>query len=122
MTAASTTATCSSRPGSSPGTRTRRPLAANSIGLMLRRRAEIAHDTQRLPGTIRPVAHGFRRASTIKDIDDDISARAIQHQKGWNGDGRMLGRYSKLVEARQTHDEYRAKRGQRHLRAVGDDE
>lgn len=101
-----------------PGTTTRRPLAPNSVGLMLRRRAREANASGQLPGTVRPVAHGFRRASTINDLDDDISARAIQHQKGWNGDGRMLARYSKLAETRQSHEEYRSKRGRRHLRAV----
>lgn len=97
----------------------RRALAPNSVTLMLRRRAEIANATQRLPGPVVAVAHGFRRASAINDIDDDISARAIQHQKGW-GDGRMLARYTAAAERRQAHDEYRAKRGRRHLRAVSD--
>ena len=106
--------------GLRPGTTQRRPLAPNSIGLMLRRRADEANATQQLPGKVRPVAHGFRRASTINDIDDGISARAIQHQKGWNGDGRMLGRYTRLAVKRQSLEEYRAKRGRRHLRAVDD--
>ena len=101
-----------------PGTRRRRALAPNSISLMLRRRADEANQTQRLPGPVRAVAHGFRRASTINDLDDGISARAIQRQKGWKSDGRQLARYSQLVEQRQTIDEYRAKRGQRHLRAI----
>ena len=105
-----------------PGTNRRRPLRPDSVGLMLQRRAEEANKTQRLPAKIRGLAHGFRRASAINDIDDGISARSIQHQKGWKQDGRMLARYTRAAETRQSHDEYRTKRGRRqHLQAVDDD-
>ena len=55
-----------------PGTNRRRPLRPDSVGLMLQRRAEEANKTQRLPAKIRGLAHGFRRASAINDIDDGI--------------------------------------------------
>ena len=85
---------------------------------MLKRRAELANATQVLPGKVHTPTHAFRRASTINDIDDNLSARTIQTIKGWRQDGRMLARYSKAAESRQAIEEVRAKRGQRHLRAV----
>jgi site-specific recombinase XerD len=104
-----------------PGTQRRRGLAPNSIYLMLQRRAELANQTQQLPGIVHAPSHAFRRASTMNDIDDGMSARTIQILKGWKQDGRQFGRYSKEREASQAIDEARAKRGRRHLRAVGDD-
>jgi integrase len=104
--------------GYQPGTRTRRGLAPNSVYLMLVRRADVANRTQKLPGVVHAPSHAFRRASTMNDIDDGMSARSIQILKGWKQDGRQFGRYSREREASQAIAEARAMRGARHLRAV----
>jgi integrase/recombinase XerC len=103
-----------------PGTDRHQGIAAHSVYLMLKRRAKLANETQQLPGIVHTPTHAFRRASTINDIDDGLSARTIQTIKGWTHDGRQLSRYSKAAESRQAIAEVRAKRGQRHLRAVSE--
>jgi site-specific recombinase XerD len=103
-----------------PGSDRRQPIKAQAVYLMLRRRADQANAAGNLPGVVHAPTHAFRRASAINDIDLDISARAIQTAKGWKHDGRMLSRYTKEAETRQTIEEYRTKRAGRHLRAVGD--
>ena len=101
-----------------PGTNRRDGIKPQGVTLMLRRRAEQANAAGQLPGKIYAPAHSFRRASAINDIDDGLSARTIQTIKGWEQDGRMLSRYTRQAESRQAIEEVRAKRGQRHLRAV----
>jgi site-specific recombinase XerD len=100
-----------------PGTRERAGLNPQSVSLMLKRRAELANETQKLPGPVHAPSHAFRRSSTMNDIDDGMSARAIQILKGWKQDGRQLARYSREREADQAIAEARAKRGRR-LHAV----
>jgi integrase len=101
-----------------PGTDRRQGIKPQAVYLMLVRRSKLANETMELPGVLYAPTHSFRRASTINDIDDGLSARTIQTIKGWTQDGRQLGRYAKKAEARQAIDEVRAKRGARHLRAV----
>lgn len=102
------------------GTGRRQGIKAQAVYLMLQRRAEQANRRSDLPAKVHTPTHAFRRASAINDIDDELSARTIQTIKGWKHDGRMLSRYTKAAETRQAIDEVRAKRGARHLRAVGD--
>ena len=102
------------------GTTRKAALKPQAVYLMLKRRAELANAGGGLPGKVHAPTHAFRRQATINDLDDGLSARAIQNQRGWTQDGRMLARYSKAAETRQAMDEVRAKRGRRHLRAVGD--
>jgi len=103
------------------GTDRREGLKPQAVYLMLTRRAALANQTMSLPGVLYAPTHSFRRASTINDIDDGLTARTIQTIKGWTQDGRQLGRYAKKAETRQAIEEVRAKRGRRHLRAVGDE-
>lgn len=101
-----------------PVTGARLAIQPQTVYLMLVRRARAANAAGGLPGKVVAPTHAFRRASTINDLDDGLSARTIQVIKGWEQDGRMLGRYARKAEARQAIEEVRAKRGARHLRAV----
>ena len=91
------------------GTTRRQALKPQAVYLMLKRRAELANAAGNLPGRRHAPTHAFRRQATINDLDDGLSARAIQNQRGWTQDGRMLARYSKAAETRQAMDEVRAK-------------
>lgn len=107
--------------GREPGSRQRRPLAANSVYLMLRRRADVANTTQQLPDLLRAPVHGFRRAAAVAWLEAGGSQVTLETHMGWKHDGRMAARYTRKAATALAAAEARRVaeiRKSRHLRAV----
>lgn len=103
----------------------RRPLAANSVHLMLVRRCELAEAAGAMvPGSMRTRSHGFRRGLASDWLESGGSQVALETHMGWRHDGHMAGRYSRKRDAVIAAAEARAVSevrggGSRRLRSVG---
>jgi integrase len=108
--------------GRVPGTTQRRPLAPNSVTLMLRRRTALANATQRLPEPLSVPSHAFRRGAAVAWLDAGAAQVTLETNMGWKHDGRMAARYTRKASTALAASDARkvaASRRTRNLRSVG---
>ena len=105
------------------GTHRRAGIKPNTITLMLRRRCTLAG----LNSDIVEFdfgAHAFRRAVARDWLDNGGAVTMLETNMGWKHDGRMAAVYTRKAEAKLAAAEAarvaQARRGGRHLRAVGE--
>jgi integrase len=104
------------------GTHQRAAMKPNTITLMLNRRCAQAGLGDL--GDADFGAHAFRRAYARDWLDNGGAVTMLETNMGWKHDGRMAAQYTKVAETQLAAAEAQrvaaARRGGRHLRAVGD--